>query len=453
MLAQNAKKAEIENARPNKDSPANDRFKTLVADQKAIREQQLANKSSRTSQQEKYNAAENQIKQMIQEQKNQRAKMPFKSVEEIDAQIDHLNKQVESGKMKMVDERKALDEVSKLRKQRKGFSALDDLQKRIDEKKAENAELKKTFDTQESRALSQRYEDNQRELDEIKAARDGTNKNFDAIKAEREKLNNEQKATWAKIKEIKDTYYQNRKAYKEFEDMLYQQRRDRMKAEREAYEKEKRKRIADETLQKASDRAYMDEIRSAESLLAFFDPSTRTSDSSKEPSKFAAEAQRTVDESVLKGMKVMKKEEEDFFVGSGGKKKGRGKKTTGDGTGAPAKSGKFNLDPGTIEGLSGLGIDPPASQAEVPAVIEKLREKLEFFKKDQDRKTKEVCLISVDCCLYTTNAFARISRPRRRKSNVSRRKHWKLQLHLHRQEATPGDVTDEGKRLHPRTLA
>ena len=395
-MAQNAKKAEIENARPNKDSPANDRFKALVADQKAIREQQLANKSSRTSQQEKYNAAENQIKQMIQEQKNQRAKMPFKSVEEIDAQIDHLNKQVESGKMKMVDERKALDEVSKLRKQRKGFSALDDLQKRIDEKKAENAELKKTFDTQESRALSQRYEDNQRELDEIKAARDGTNKNFDAIKAEREKLNNEQKATWAKIKEIKDTYYQNRKAYKEYEDMLYQQRRDRVKAEREAYEKEKRKRIADETLQKASDRAYMDEIRSAESLLAFFDPSTRTSDASKEPSKFAAEAQRTVDESVLKGMKVMKKEEEDFFVGSGGKKKGRGKKTTGDGASVPTKTGKFNLDPGTIEGLSGLGIDPPASQAEVPAVIEKLREKLEFFKKDQDRKTKEVYLISVD---------------------------------------------------------
>jgi chromosome segregation ATPase len=209
LFVQNAKKAEIDNARPSKDSPANDRFKALVADQKVIREQQSANKSSRTSQQEKHNAAENQIKQMIQDQKNQRGKMPFKNVEEIDAQIDHLNKQVDSGKMKLVDEKKALDEVSKLRKQRKGFSALEDMQKRIDEKRAETAELKKTFDTQESRALSQRYEDNQKELDEIKAARDGTNKNFDAIKAEREKLNNEQKATWAKIKDIKDTYYQN----------------------------------------------------------------------------------------------------------------------------------------------------------------------------------------------------------------------------------------------------
>jgi hypothetical protein len=392
LVVQNAKKAEIENARPSKDSPANDRFKALVADQKAIHEQQMANKSSRTSQQEKHSAAENQIKQLIQDQKNQRAKMPFKNVEEIDAQIDHLNKQVDSGKMKLVDEKKALDEVSKLRKQKKGFSALNDLQKRIDDKRTENAELKKTFDTQESRALSQRYEDNQKELDEIKAARDGTNKNFDAIRAEREKLNNEQKATWAKIKEIKDTYYQNKKAYKEHEDMLYQQRRDKQKAERDAYEKEKRKRIAEDTLQKASDRAYMDEIRSAESLLAFFDPSARTSDSSKEPSKFAAEAQRTVDESGLKGMKVMKKEEEDFFVGSGGKKKGRGKKTTSDSVSSIAKSSKFNLDPGTIEGLSGLGIDPPTSQGEVQAVIEKLREKLDFFKKDQDQKTKEVYL-------------------------------------------------------------
>src|SRR3954469_3255582 len=48
---------------------------------------------------------------------------------------------------------------------------------------------------------------------------------------------------------------------------------------------------------------------------------------------------------------------------------------------------------------------------------------------------------------------ARISRPRRRKLNVWRRKHWKPQLRLHRQEATLGDVTDGEKRLHPRTLA
>ena len=330
---------------------------------------------------------------MIQDHKTQRGKMPFKNVEEIDAQVNRLEKQVDSGSMKLVDEKKALDEASKLKKQRKGFSALDDLQKRIDEKRAENGELKKTFDNPESRALSQRYEDNQKELDEIKAARDGTNKNFDAIKAEREKLNNEQRATYSKIKEIKDAYYQGRKAFKEYEDMLYQQRRDKQKAEHDAYQKEKRKKIAEETLERASDRAYMDEIRSAESLLAFFDPSSRTSDSSKEPSKLAAEAQRTVDESGLKGMKVMKKEEEDFFVGSGGKKKGKGKKGTGDGVSTTAKSGKFNLDPGTIEGLSGLGIEPPTSQGDVAAVGEKLREKLDFYKKDQDRKTKEVCLI------------------------------------------------------------
>jgi hypothetical protein len=92
----------------------------------------------------------------------------------------------------------------------------------------------------------------------------------------------------------------------------------------------------------------------------------------------------------------MKKEEEDFFVGSGGKKKGKGRKTAGDGASSTTKSGKFNLDPGTIKGLSGLGIDPPASQGEVPSVIEKLREKLDFFKKDQDRKTKEVRPLSED---------------------------------------------------------
>lgn len=375
----------------SKDSPGNDRFKTLVAEQKSIREQQSANKGTRTAQQEKYSAADNQIKTMIAEQKNSRSRMPYKNAEEIDAQIKHLEQQVDSGKMKLVEEKKALAEVSSLRKQKKGFTGLDDLQKRIDDKKAENAELRKTFDTQESRALSQKYEDNQKELDEIKAARDDTNKNYDSIKAEREKLNNEQKATWLKIKEIKDTYYQNRKAFKQHEDMIWEQKRERQKAERDAYEKEKRQRRAQEALEEAGNKAYGDEMRLIQSLLANLDPSTRNTEIVKDDSKFAATAQRTVDQSDLKGVKLMKKDEEDFFIGGPGKKRGKGKKAAAS---TPSEGGKYSLDFGTIKSFNELGIDPPTSQAEVPAIVEKLKEKLAFYKKDQDRQTQVVSLLS-----------------------------------------------------------
>ena len=213
-------KAKIDSARPNKDSPENDRYKALIAEQNSIRAQQKENKTSRTGQLEKVKAGEAQLKSMQNELKDARARLGYKNAEEIDAKIDRLTQQVDSGAMKLVDEKKALNEVSNLRKQKKSFAGLDENQKRIDQKKEEIAQLKKTYDNPEARALSQKYEDNQKELDDIKAAREGTNKNFDAIKAERDKLNDDQKAAWSKIKEIKDAYYQNKKAYREYEDMI-----------------------------------------------------------------------------------------------------------------------------------------------------------------------------------------------------------------------------------------
>ena len=323
---------------------------------------------------------------MIAEQKEARSRVGFKNAEEIDAKIDNLQKQVDTGAMKLVDEKKALNEVSALRRQKKGFVGLDDMQKKVDEKKAENTELKKTFDNPESRALSQKYEDNQKELDDIKAAREDTNKNFDTLKAERDKFYEEQQATYTAIRKVKDDYYGQRKAYKEHEDMIYQQKRERRKVEQDAYEKDKRKRIAEQKLEDASEPAFLDQIRTAEGLIRHFDPTYSTEEDDKGPGEFAASAQRTVDESGFKGMKIVKKEDEDFFVGSGGKKKGKGKK----GTAAPAESGKLNMNIGIIEGLAKVGIDPPSTQADVPGVVEKLKEKLAGWKKDQDTQTQKV---------------------------------------------------------------
>ncbi|EXJ86740.1 hypothetical protein A1O3_03694 [Capronia epimyces CBS 606.96] len=381
----NASRTKLDSARPGKSTPANDRFKELVDDQKAIRQKQQENKAAKAGQQDKFNQNDALIKKLIAEQKDARTRAGFKNAEEIDAKIASLMKQVDSGSMKLVDEKKALAEVSSLRRQKKGFTALDDLQKKIDEKKAENAELKKSFDSPEARALAQKYEENQKELDQIKAARDDTNKNLDALKAEREKLYQEQQATYAAIKKIKDDYYGQKKAYKEYEDQLYQQRRERQKAERDAYEKEKRRRIAEQKLEEASEPAFLDEIRTAEGLIRHFDPSYSSGDSEKGPNQFAATAQRTVDESGFKGMKVVKKEDEPFFVGSGGKKKGKGKK----GPASTADSGKLNMNIGIIEELAKVGIDPPSTQADVPSILEKLKAKVDSWKKDQGAQTEK----------------------------------------------------------------
>jgi hypothetical protein len=319
---------------------------------------------------------------MISEQKDARGRMNFKSVAEIDAKISDLTKQVDSGTMRLVDEKKALSEISSLTRQKKGFAGFDESQKKIDAKRAENAELKKTFDDPEARALDEKYEAIRKELDQINAARDDDRKNFTTLREEKDKLHQEQQASFKKIQGIKDAYFQGRKAHKAYEDELYQQRRERQKAERDAYEKERRRKVAEQKLEDASQPAFLDEIITTEGLIRYFDPSSAVSDSSTAPGKFAASAQRTVDDSALKGMKVMKKDEEDFFVGGGGKKK-RSKKV------AP-EAGKFNMNIGIMEELSKVGVEPPSNQSEVPGVVEKLKAKLDAWKKDQEKQTKQV---------------------------------------------------------------
>ncbi|KIW12621.1 hypothetical protein PV08_09899 [Exophiala spinifera] len=380
-----AAKNKFDTARPGKSSPANDRFRELVEEQKAIRQKQQEHKASKAGLQEKYNKNESEIKKWIAEQKDARSRAGFKSVEEIDAKVASLTKQVDSGNMKLVDEKKALAEISALKRQKKTFGGLDDLQKKIDEKKAENAELRKSFDNQETRELSQKYETNQKELDDIKATREDANKNIDNLRAEKDKRYQEQNATWEAIKSIKDAYHAQRKAYKEYEDQLYQQRRERQKAEREAYDKEKRRRIAEQKLEEASEPAFLDEIRTAEGLIRHFDPSYATEGGEKGPGQFAATAQRTVDESGFKGMKVIKKDDEDFFVGGGGKKKGKGKK----GGAASSNEGPLNLNVGIFEELAKVGVDPPSAQADVPVVVEKLKAKVADWKKEQKTQTEK----------------------------------------------------------------
>ncbi|ERF74418.1 hypothetical protein EPUS_06596 [Endocarpon pusillum Z07020] len=378
----NAARSRFDGARAGKGSPANDKWNALVAEQKKISEQQREIKKSRSAQRDKYNAAEAQLKSMIADQKDAKGRMGFKSVGEIDAKISDLTKQVDSGTMRLVDEKKALNEVSSLTRQRKGFSGIEEAEKRITAKKAENAELKKAFDDPEARALDEKYEAIRKELDEISAARDDDRKNFTSLKEERDRLHQEQQMSYQKIKDIKDAYFQGRKAHKAYEDELYQQRRERQKAERDAYEKERRKKVAEEKLEQASQPAYLDEIITTEGLIRYFDPSSAVSDSKKGPGKFAASAQRSVDDSAMKGMKVVKKDEEDFFVGGGGKKKGKGKKAAPEAT-------KFNMSIGIIEELGKVGVEPPSNQSDVPAVVEKLKEKLESWKKDQETQTKQ----------------------------------------------------------------
>ncbi|KAH8699098.1 hypothetical protein BGW36DRAFT_155091 [Talaromyces proteolyticus] len=301
--------------------------------------------------------------------------------------------------MRLVDEKKALSDISSLRKQRKNFAGLDDGQKSIDTLKKQIAELKKTLDNPEARALSDKYNEIQKELDAIKGEQDSAFKNLNSLRDERTKLQKDQQAKFTAIREIKDAYYKARKAYKEHEDEAWKARRERQKAEREAFEREKKKKIADKKLEEASHPAYSDEILTAQGLIRHFEPSYDFAALGLDDSKrttggtFRAEIGRTVDDANIKGVRIVKKDDrdDDYFIGTGGKKGKKGKKVA---NGSPAPStptdGKFNLSFGVIEDFAKVKVDQPMSQADVPAVVEKLAAKITEWKKNQAAKTQEV---------------------------------------------------------------
>ncbi|KAJ5490937.1 hypothetical protein N7539_002504 [Penicillium diatomitis] len=390
----NAIKAKLDTAKPNnQDSPVVKKQQALRAELSSIRQKQSGFKSSRSSTLEKMNALEATLKARIAEQNNARGKMQFKNVEEIDREVARLEKQVDSGTLRLVDERKALSDISNLRKQRKSFAGLEESQKGIDDLKAQIAELKKTLDNPEAKALSDKYAEIQKELDAIKAEQDSVYKNLNALRDERTKLRNEQQQKYTAIRDIKDNYFKARRAYKEYEDEAWRIRRERQKTEREAFEREKRKKVADKKLEEASQLAYTDEILTAQGLIRHFDPSydfaaLGLDDKKDEGSKFRANVGRTVDDSGLKGMKVVRKDqEEDYFVGTAGKKGKKGGKKGGVAAGAEA--GKFNMNVGIIEDFAKVKIDPPMNQSDVPAVVEKLAAKITEWKKNQASKTEE----------------------------------------------------------------
>lgn len=394
---QNAIKAKIDLAQPqSRDSPASKRQQELRSQLHSIRQQQSNFKTSRGSVQEKIAALDAQLKARMAEQKTARSRVAFKSVEEIDREIQRLEKQVDAGTMKLVDEKKALAEISSMRKQRKGFAAFDEAEKSIQNVKTQITELKKTLDNPEAKALSEKYDEMNKELQEIKSEQDKAYNSLSSLRDERSKLYADQQEKYSTMRDIKDQFHKARLAYRDYEQELYRQKHERQRAERDAYQKEKRKAVANKKLEEASQPAYMDEILTAEGLIRYFNPAAAT-DSTKSlraPSGFAAEAQRNVSVSEFQGTKVSRKEdrEDNYFMGGNGKKGKKGKK--GSTTGSPAPStpteGKFNLSIGVIEELAKINVEPPMNQAGVPAVVEKLKSKREQWKTDQDKKTKDV---------------------------------------------------------------
>ncbi|KAK0718189.1 hypothetical protein B0T26DRAFT_752143 [Lasiosphaeria miniovina] len=391
MARYNAVKAKIELATPskNKDAPSatQKRRQELIAQVNEIRAKQATGKNSRNAILEKIKRFNEQLSSRLTENKVARGKVGFKNTDEIDQEIASLQKKVDGGMMKLVDEKKALSEISNLYKQKKNFTQFDQAEKEIADLKAKIKATKDELDDPEAKKNSEEYNKLQAELDAIKADQDEAYKGLSSLRDERTKLQAEQNEKFQAIRKLKDEYYGQKKAHTAWEREQRERVRERHQAERDRIAKERKMDRAQKLLAEASDPAYLEEIRRARSLLHFFDPSLQPAEKAPLVADrgLTAPVQRKVDDSGIKGIVLKRKEdrEDEYLPATKGKKKGK------KATPSAASAKTYSCPPSVMEDCAFMGIDPPMSAADVPVVVEKVKAKLDSWVTDQPEQTRK----------------------------------------------------------------
>lgn len=400
-LQQIAIRQKIDLASPHKnpENPTNKRKIELQDQLNEIRSKQGAGKNSRTAKLDEIKRLNAQLKSRRDEKKEFEAQ--FGTEEDLNKQLDAIRASMETGTLRLAEERTADAELKRLASKKKLFVKSKDKNDSIGELEAKIKEIKDSMDDPESKELSETYTKLQTELNAIKAEQNEASKSLDTLYAERNKLQKQQNGTYEAKKKLKDEYHQQRKAFQKYEFEQKQKSWERRKAEQERYDKEKKLERAQKMLAEASDPAYLDEIRRANSLLQYYDPSFVAEKAPLQPStNLQAQAERKVDGSDLKGIKVLSKKDRDEDLFPAQKKGKKGKKHN-----AAATKSTFNCPPSVLEDCSYMGIDPPMSADEVPGVIEKVKAKLDHWKADQASQTQKVRYIQSSLIKSTNVLF------------------------------------------------
>ncbi|KAJ3857418.1 hypothetical protein EV368DRAFT_30302 [Lentinula lateritia] len=378
-----------------KGGAGNERRNALKAELDEIRGLQSNNKTSRGKVLDQVKVYDESIKKKVKDLQAAKGKISFKSTAELDAHIKNLEKQVDSGTLKLADEKRALAEISSCKRSRRTLDAFQSDQESIDADRAAVAELRKQLDDPDFKAVSERYDKAKQELDELKKEEDvlyaNRSKLFeerDSIQAQLNTLYNEKRESLQNFREANDRYYS-----KLNEDRA--RRAERLRAQRAAEELQKKQEVALQLREEAEVPAYQAQIEDCQTLIDSL--SGKTSGDVTLKSAPLVKKQELVGvskleirkvEDVPEGVVVRKKKGEDddsYFVG--GKGKGKGKKIGSKANGSTENPSHFNIPLPTLSALLNFSIPPPISSADIPRVVENLKTKKEWFEANQARQT------------------------------------------------------------------
>ena len=312
-----------------------------------------------------------------------------------------LEAQIDSGNMKLAEEKRALQEISQVKRARRTIESFDKEQSSIDADRAQADEIRKQLDDPQAKAASERYEAIKAELDNLKKEEDEAYASRNKLFEERNSIKAEIDALYAQKKESAQRYKDSNDRYwlKVNEDRA--RRAEKFRQQKANEEAEKKKEIAERLREEAALPAFEVQIQDCQTLIDYFSakgsggnvveiPAPSLSNNQSSVAGVAKLELRQVDDGATSGLIARKKKGEDdenYFVGSKGKKKGsRGPNSPATPT---STTGGFNLQLGILTALLEMSIPAPSSHSDIPRVIEDLRTKKAWFEANQDRTTAE----------------------------------------------------------------
>jgi len=245
-----------------------------------------------------------------------------------------LEKQIDSGSLKLVEEKRIITEISSLKKAKKTVEAAQIQQVAIDEDKAAIAALKETIDDSAAKALSTEYNQIQAQLDEITKEKDSVWKKRNDLFDERNRLQKELDTEYQRKKSVNDEYFQALREFSKVQQEQQARKQEEYKAQKQAKLEEKRLELAKEERENAEIPAYTNEIVTCDSvykyLVHFSGDEKRIAEANAvAPAEVAPVNVRQVDTTanVPSGVMLQKKADkvEDVFF-AGKSKKARGPK-------------------------------------------------------------------------------------------------------------------------------
>lgn len=365
------------------DPKVNEKRKQLLAQLKEIIAKQGQIKSERKVLLDQIKQIDSGIKRKISELEAQTSKNNFKNAAEIDARVNYLDSLIDEGSLKLADERRYVKEMSQLRKLRKDFGQIEQQQASIDKDKAKIAQIKQELNQIQNKQVQQQFETIQKELDEINAGNKTVTDKRNSLFEKRKAVRKQKDEKYDRIRKLRSEFEAELTKFKKTLEEERKKREEETKEQRAKERQERRKANAEKRLAEASVPAFTTEINQIHGLLSYFDPSYVRPAAKTGLAALTSKATNT-NTTVRKvempeDAVIIKKEQESFFEGTKGKKKG--KKSSG-------KAKAFTVDPEVLVTLTELSIPLPTKSEDVAGTISVLKETLEALEAKQDEQTK-----------------------------------------------------------------